>query len=213
MMNQVTELDVLNRIVPELERDGYEVYIEPRKPLIPVFLGDFRPDAIALKDGRKLVIEVMRKSPRSSQKLDRITALFKDEVEWELKVVWVEPTSDPFVHQAQSVEIIENRIAQVEQIVEAGHNDAAMLLAWATFEAIAFSILSNSSEYVRSPSVLVEKLARGGNLTPVEADALRSVAKKRNVLIHGDLSINITQSEIRDFVATLRELLSQSVDK
>ena len=120
MTTETTEIDVLDRLVPELEADGYEVYLHPSKPLIPGFLGDFRPDAIALRHDKNLVVEVLRRSSSASQNLARIAALLQGREKWELRVLWVEPTSQQDVLQIQDVDTIKARIAEVRILIGGG---------------------------------------------------------------------------------------------
>jgi hypothetical protein len=57
------EAEVMRGLIPELQAEGYEVFVEPGPLLAPVFLEGLRPDAIALKEGKKLLIQFVRGSP------------------------------------------------------------------------------------------------------------------------------------------------------
>ena len=39
-------------VIPELQAEGYDVYLSPKRPRLPAFFGHFVPDAIALGEKR-----------------------------------------------------------------------------------------------------------------------------------------------------------------
>ena len=208
-MSEATDLEMLRRMVPELEAEGYEVYVDPNNHLIPGFLGSFRPDAIALRDDKNLVVEVARRGPNTTAKLDRLGGLLRDQPKWELRVVWVSPTSDRERLEVQSREAINARITEVLRIATLEHVEPALLMAWATFEALARAALPKQFGHPQTPSRILQVLASEGYLTPTEADMLRGLAEKRNRLIHGDLQIRISQEELMGFVGVLRTMVKK----
>src|SRR5215468_3752900 len=60
MSNTVIEEQVLQREIARLESEGYDVFVQPSAPLVPEFLGDYVPDALATGNGKKIVLEVAR---------------------------------------------------------------------------------------------------------------------------------------------------------
>src|SRR5260221_14654211 len=89
------ESEVLSGLVPELEAEGYEVFLHPGPPLAPSFLGSVRPDAIAIRGDKKLLIEIVRAGGRAEKRLDFVERLVSDHPEWELRVILVSPTNTP----------------------------------------------------------------------------------------------------------------------
>jgi hypothetical protein len=209
-MSDSTQFEVLQRLVPELEAEGYEVYVQPNRPLIPAFLGSFSPDVVALRPGKNLVIEVLKPSQGASQKLDQLTALFQNQRDWELRVVWILPSSDTASLQVQDRDAIQTRIMQIKELASTGHAEPAVLLAWATFEALARAVAPERFARPQTPGRILQVLASDGYLTPSEADALRALAQKRNRLIHGELNIHISDQEISNFLAILNEMMLQA---
>lgn len=208
-MVETMELEVLDHQVRELEAEGYEVFVRPNRSLIPAFLGDFQPDAIALGGDRNLVIEVVRQSSDAVRKLEKIRELLSNQPKWKLQVVLVEPTSSAKTLQIQDINAIRRRIGEVEQLIEAQHAGSAMLIAWATFEALARVLLTKQFGRPQTPGRLVQVLAGEGYITPSEADKLRALAEKRNRLIHGDLQVEVSEAEIADFGGVLKAMLDQ----
>lgn len=208
-MSEDTEFEVLQRLVPELEAEGYDVYVHPNKPLIPKFLGHFSPDALALRPGKNLAIEVLKQSPSASRKLEQITALFRDQPDWELRVVWITPSSESKSLQIQNPDTLRQRIAEIRQLASSGHTEPAVLLAWATFEALARAVSTRQFARPQTPGRVVQVLASEGYLTPTEADLLRALADKRNRLIHGELHVQASEQELSNFSAILDAMLHQ----
>jgi uncharacterized protein YutE (UPF0331/DUF86 family) len=83
----------------------------------------------------------------------------------------------------------------------------SLLLAWATFEALARAVVSGEFQRPQTPGRLVQVLAQGGYLTPTEADKLRRLAEKRNKLIHGDLQVRVSKAEVKRFARVLDTML------
>ena len=49
-MNAVEETrQIIDQLTPQLEADGYPVYLEPPRQLLPAFMAGYIPDAIALR--------------------------------------------------------------------------------------------------------------------------------------------------------------------
>jgi uncharacterized protein YutE (UPF0331/DUF86 family) len=196
MNAEQTESEVLQRLLPELEAEGYEVYIQPARPLLPEFLRAFSPDAIALRSDRNIAIEVMRRTAESEKRAEKITDLFKGRTDWDLRLVWITPVTATKGVQRQTVSTIRKRLKEVRELADGKHYGAALLLAWAALEATGRLLLSKHFERAQTPGRLVQFLASEGALTPTEADYLRTLAEKRNKLIHGELQTPITKAEI-----------------
>jgi uncharacterized protein YutE (UPF0331/DUF86 family) len=209
-MSRVTEREVLAQMVPELEADGYEVYLEPSKGLSPAFLGNFRPDAIALRGDKNFVIEVLStKNPSAAEKIAKLQGLLLGQDGWELKLVWIEEATKYTQLYVQTNEKIKARIAETKILAERGNLEPALLLGWGTFEAIARATFPQQFERPQTPRRIIEILANQGNLTPTEADALRILAEKRNKLIHGDLNQIASKIELDMFISVLVMLTDQ----
>ena len=57
---------IIEQLTPQLEADGYTVYLEPPRQLLPAFMRGYIPDAIAL---RSKGFEQFRKNWLSKSKL------------------------------------------------------------------------------------------------------------------------------------------------
>lgn len=203
MNGQATEFDVLQQLVPELEAEGYEVYLHPNRPLLPGFLQDFMPDAIARRSDKNIAIEVIHMSSAGKKKMEKVAGLFKEHDDWEFRVIWITPTGPVSTLQSQTLSLIRNRITEIRELVDSRHVGPAFLLAWATLEAIGRVLVPGQFQRPQTPKRLVQVLASEGYLTPTEADNMRLLADKRNRLIHGELKTRISQSEVNRFADIL----------
>ena len=205
-MTQTSEEQVLQREIERLESEGYDVFVHPRAPLVPEFLGDFVPDAVATGRGKKIVLEVAKPSTQKSERLKDVAARFAQQREWELKVLFVTPTSSGTTLPVQSRQAIEEALGEIEQLREVKALRAAFLLAWATFEAEGRASIQGRFDRPQTPGRLVEVLGQEGLLTPSETDQVRALSEKRNRLIHGDLGVDISADDLQRLIGVLRQL-------
>jgi uncharacterized protein YutE (UPF0331/DUF86 family) len=201
-----TEEEALEQEIRRLESEGYDVFVQPRRPQVPAFLEDFAPDAIAIGQGKKIVIEVVRQSELKQRKLDQLAAKFAGQSEWELKVILVLPTSSGRTLPVQSRQTIETSIAEIQQLQAAGLLRAAFLLGWATLEAQARALIAERFARPQTPGRIVQILGEEGYLTPDETDQVRRMADTRNRLIHGDLDLQVSSDDLTMLVSILKNL-------
>ena len=186
--------------------EGYDVFLQPRAPLVPEFLGDYVPDAVATGNGKKIVLEVTRSSKAGSEKLKDVAARFAKQREWELKVLVVAPTSAGEALPVQSRQAIEGALEEIDQLQIVNALRAAFLLGWATFEAEGRASIAGKFDRPQTPGRLVQVLGQEGLLLPADTDQMRALSDKRNRLIHGDLSLEISSDELQSLVRVLRQL-------
>jgi REase_AHJR-like protein len=197
---------VLKQLVPRLEAEGYTVYLQPSRHLLPSFMEGYIPDAIALGPNKNLAIEVIVEGPSSKPKADRIKHRFEEVKDWELRVYYVRPTNRTDALQAMTKETIDSSISSVETLVSEGETLAALLIGWATFEALGRALSPDKFARPQSPARLIEVLATDGLITPSEADFLRTLASARNELIHGILDQSVDMAQLSKFIDILKML-------
>ena len=206
MSAETIENVVLERLVPDLESQGYDVFVHPNKQMVPPFLGAYVPDLIALRDDKNLVIEIKQANGRAENILKDLAKRFEGQNRWEFRIVWISPNESQDGVTLQSREAISARLKEISQLLDAGFVDPAMLLAWATFEAIGRKLMPKEFVRPQSPGRLVQVLATEGHITPDEGDVLRQIADMRNRFVHGELTVAISQPQVEAFVRILSSL-------
>jgi uncharacterized protein YutE (UPF0331/DUF86 family) len=207
MRLETSERAVLENLVPELEAEGFDVYTHPSGAIIPPFMRGYSPDAIALRSDRNLAIEVVQEGATARQRLEELRKLLANQKGWELRVYWVTPSTLPKSVDEASRPTIEQSIKEVEELSTSGRSGPALLMAWATFEAVARALLPEKFRRPQTPARLIEVLATDGELTPGEADVLRRLADSRNGLIHGGLNVSVSNADMQRFIDVLKTLL------
>jgi hypothetical protein len=201
---------VIERLVPQLEADGYTVFVEPSRELLPPFMEGYVPDAIALGPKKCLAIEIIVEGARPPERIEYLKRRFQNEAGWELRVYFARPAGSHAILQPQPKAAIEDSLRAVESLVTDGQAAPALLLAWGILEALGRALFPEKFAGPQTPARLVEVLAADGQITPSEADLLRKLARQRTQLIHGDLEVAADPGEVRSFVGVLKMLLASS---
>jgi REase_AHJR-like len=202
----LTELGYLREMVPQLEAEGFDVYLQPSKLLVPSFLGDFRPDALALRKDKKLVIEVISNRDKKSADPSKVASLFSGQNEWELRLIVMNSANTGINPAIQKAEAINESLANLNGLIGNNQHSAVLLLGWATFEALSRVIMPATFTRPQTPARLIQEMAMEGAVTPKEAETLRALADKRNRLIHGDLATKVSKTDAVKFVRVLEGL-------
>jgi hypothetical protein len=203
----------LEQLIPQLQAEGYTIYIEPSRRLLPAFMEGYIPDAIALRDDKNLAIEMIVEGPSSKAKEDRIRQRFASSKDWELRLYYVTPAGRRDLLPAMANEAIDSSISSVESLIADGQSSAAVLIGWGTFEALGRTLSPEKFTQPQTAARLVEILATDGIVTPSEADLLRRLGNFRNRVIHGALNERIDRVDLDKFVAilkTLRQMTKES---
>jgi uncharacterized protein YutE (UPF0331/DUF86 family) len=201
---------VVERLIPDLQAEGYDVIREPSRRMLPAFLGEYLPDLIALKTDSKLAIEVKSGEKSESANLESIAKLFKGHDDWEFRVIWLpmgEKTPSPRI---QGKETILAAFDQCKKLRKQGHHAPSMLLAWATLEAIGRNLMARELLRPQTPGRVIDFMARNGIATPKEADRLRALAKIRNSIVHGELDAAVTDQQTTEMLDILGSIISSA---
>jgi len=205
------ESSVLGNLQRDFEARGMKFYVNPPREIVPEFLGDFRPDAIAKGPEGGIIIEVKaRRSRDTEMQLAEIAKRVSKQKGWEFRVIYLNPPIDetppiakPTPRQLQAA------FEEIEALKKGGHNAAAFLTAWATLESLAR--LTNGSSEARaqkgfSPLQAIQMLAEEGYVENETADNLRKMVKLRNSVAHGDLSVEVPEGQVEGLLRGLRAI-------
>jgi uncharacterized protein YutE (UPF0331/DUF86 family) len=201
-----SEAEVIESLLPRYQAEGFDVYVNPSPSILPPFMQTYRPDAIALKKDKKIAIEVVGSNVQSVQKLKSLQSLFADHGDWELVVFYASPVASNRLLEIASTSAINDSIQRVVDLSDAGHLLPALVMAWATFEAIGRALLPDQFQRPQTPDRLVEVLGSEGYITPEEADTLRAASAIRNAVVHGQLDSKVDRMMVEGFVAILKTL-------
>jgi uncharacterized protein YutE (UPF0331/DUF86 family) len=203
---ETREADVLEDVFARYEAEGFDVFINPTRSILPQFMQEYRPDAVAMKPEKKIAIELTRSDQGSATKVNRLRELFSDHPEWELAVYHVAPRSTQSAIEVASIASIDSAIEEATALKDAGRLRPALLMAWAALEAVGRALLPDEFARRQPPSRLLETLASEGLLTPSEADSLREVVSLRNAAAHGQLNVAIAPKQLDDLIGAVRTL-------
>src|SRR5215207_11081681 len=87
---------ILENLRQRYEGDGYTFFAYPPRDLVPPFLEDYRPDAIAIGPRGRVAIEVkLHRGAAGTAQLSKVASLFSDHPDWQFIVVYSDEGS-PF---------------------------------------------------------------------------------------------------------------------
>lgn len=198
----IREKDFLQTLIPSYEAEGFSVFLHPAREMLPPFMRGYQPDAIAIREDKKIAIEIKREgnSPVVAA-MDELQKIFSNDSDWELRVYYIPGRLEEEDIQPSGLPEIDAALAEVEQLKRAGHLRAALIMAWAALEAAGRALLPQNLVRPQEANKLVELLASEGVVTPTEADSLRRAITARNAATHGQLAVPITQREVDQVIA------------
>jgi uncharacterized protein YutE (UPF0331/DUF86 family) len=193
------------------EARGLKFYVNPPRDVVPDFLGDFRPDAMARGPEGGIIIQVkLQGTPESERRLAEIASRVSGQKGWEFRAIFVTPPIDeissipkPTQQQLQAA------FDQIEALTNGGHHAAALLIAWAALESLAHLADANNetgASRAFSPLQAIQMLAEQGYLENEAADNLRRMVTLRNAVAHGDLSVDVQGGQVKSLLTQLRAI-------
>ena len=207
---ETRERETLRMLKAAYEQRGYSFVLEPSAAVLPPFLEDYRPDAIALKAPGGVVIEVVSSSGRSQPRVQELKRLFAGQKDWTLDVVTAK-REDLSNIPASSTDQIATELDAIPDVA-ATHARGALLLAWAVLEAaarVASRSANEASERAIVPAQIPDILTREGFIDQSTAIWLRTMAKVRNSVAHGDVSRHVSRDEIDRITSIIRNVLNE----
>jgi uncharacterized protein YutE (UPF0331/DUF86 family) len=197
----IRERDFLQTLVPGYEAEGFSVFLHPAREMLPPFMRGYQPDAIAVKDDKKIAIEIKRDATRRAAGREELQRIFSEHPEWELRIYYIPGRAEEEDIQTPDLSEIDAALAEVDQLKRAGHLRAALIMAWAALEAAGRALLPRDLARPQPANKLIEVLASEGVVTPAEADSLRKAISLRNAATHGHFAVAITEQEVEQVVA------------
>lgn len=201
------ERQAFENVIRDLTNRGYQVVQEPSPEVLPEFLGNFRPDLVAFKEGGpNLVVEVKRRGFPGANRLSDVRRRFEGHPDWQFSVVWVDPLESRTI-QTSSAQAILARADEAVELVRAGFLGPALLICWALLESVARGYEPIQLSRPQAPKSVVQFLESQGLIDIQEAHQLRALAEARNRLIHGWIEESISEKDLKDFLTIVQRLI------
>ena len=195
----------LNRLVPLLRAEGYEVIPDPGPEDLPPFLGEWHPDAIAIGKRPSLIVEVFRKEGgRELKKVHELRSLLADQDDWDLRVFYFS-SLEPVLYPVADVTTTE--AIRAARNVAAIEPRAAMLFAWSILEAVARDRIETVGTRPLNPSALVNLLTGEGYVEQSQANRMFELAKVRSQVAHGQLDFAASTEDVLWVLSVSEELV------
>lgn len=208
------ESNILRNLRQASEARGLKFYVNPPRDVVPAFLADFQPDAIAVgPDGGIIIVDMKhRRSSASEPLLAAIAKRVSDQKGWEFRAIYLNPPMDGTQPIAKPTpEQIQARLGEIDALTKAGHPAAALVTAWAVLESLARLATANGQARTQkgfSPLQAIQTLAEEGYIESDAADRLREMAKLRNAVVHGDFSVDVPAAQVDGLLEQLRGIAS-----
>jgi len=209
-LTEKSEADILRVLRSRYEKEGYTFLPHPSGSLVPPFLGNYRPDALAISDTGSVVIEIRSRGPSMDRRLSEIAEIVERQPNWKFQVFYTSSFKGDTFHTPSSIAIIE-AVREVLALKEGGHYRAAFLMAWSALEALARRLHADvgTSRKAMIPSEIIEWLSQSGDLGPDSAKILRKLVRVRNAVVHGDLNVEVSPKDADVMIEVLISLLPQ----
>jgi hypothetical protein len=198
------EADLLTLAAEQFKDEGYTVVREPSANALPTALRALHPDAIAIGKHPNIVIEVVREGAQNTERVIRLKRATEEAGDWSLHLILDRGERKHGLDQV-SVQTISRALATARRLVDVDTR-AALLLGWASFEALVRAMEPSRFAKPQTPGRIVEALASDGVITPSEASKLRSLANTRNAVVHGSLRTQPSEADLEDFFRVLSRL-------
>lgn len=180
------EKTVLDRIEPQLVRDGFRVVRNPQRQDLPAFLNGYVPDAVALGSEKSIAIEIKSNRQAAPEiKVAELQKLFAGQRDWELRFIYFAPDQPLLVAVSQAD--LTKRTREIRSLIKADPQ-AAFVMAWAVLES---SMRNSGFErlHALSPQAAVSLLASEGYLEQDQVSYFLAMADLRNRIIHGNIDL------------------------
>jgi len=212
----------LKELVREYSQRGYRVVSEPAGSDLPGFLRphDWRPDIIAYSEQENLVIEVRsRKTMADAKRFARIADVIRAQEGWDFVLVVTNPKDvggREIASASPSMAAPHRLLDQAEHLLGAGGDwefaEAALLVAWAGFEAVLRLSLARlyGREKPLPPLSLLRDSIMYGVVSKEDSQAVEHAAEVRNALAHGYQPLPVEPQLARRLVELGRTILAET---
>jgi hypothetical protein len=182
--------ELLERIADDYRRRGYNVVVEPKGNDLPRFLSGATPDIIARGATESLVIE-LKSSPKDVDpaQVNAIAQRIAKEPGWRFVLMATKPEQTLPGSEVSTLDekSIRHGLAEASSLLNSGHLEAALMIAWAATEAILRLIVARHELPVDryDPATLIRSLVSEGYIGEDAFRQLNDAFRLRSALAHG----------------------------
>jgi hypothetical protein len=205
----------IKELAEKYERQGYEVFMEPDKGVVPFDLGNYRPALVAKRGTENVMIEIKAHRARFSiERFGEIVDTVSKHQGWKFLLVTMDDESidvdSDVANKFVSSDGVLKRIVEVEALIAENHFEASLLLLWSTVEALlrhSSEVLSLAVERLPTSSV-IKHLYSEGELSFEQYEKLLTFYELRNRVTHG-FQASVTKDSAADLLALVREIITE----
>ncbi len=184
----------LNRLADGYRDQGYDVTVRPGPDRLPEFAKGFRIEIVGRRGREGILVSVKRN--RDELVADGDVPLYAEltaaQPDWRFDLAVLEG-EDPNARDLKgarefSAADIAAALVQAGELDRLGFSQAAILQAWAAFEAAMrarLRVLGQKPGWGSTPRQLVRELYSAGELAPEEFRGVESASRLRNQIVHG----------------------------
>ena len=212
-----SEAELARQIAEEYRTNGYEVTMQPGPDQLPPALSAYRPSILARKSDETVVVEI-RSRPMSRRRapLEGLAETVRGLPGWRLELVLAEPDIAfplPVTTLPWSEREAGRALDEAQRLLEAGHAEAALLMAWAGTEATLRLVAEREGVKAErnEANYLLERFTTEGVPGQREYQVLRSALAQRNAIAHGLKPDTAVRPKIPNLLRTARALLEPSL--
>jgi hypothetical protein len=209
-VSSTLERDALDAAERRLTEQGYTVVRQPLSESLPNFLGGWEPDAIATGKHPNLLIEVIvgrGAANVEATKVKQLQQLLEGQADWRLEVVYAAPSTP--LPSASTLHAIRTRYQEIRRLAPLDR-PATLVMAWALLEAAARAAMPDRAAKPLTPATTAELLTSLGRVTQADADRLRTAARARNLIVHGDVATDVPVELLNDVLRIVSDLTGDS---
>jgi hypothetical protein len=212
-----SEAALARQIAEDYRTKGYQVTMQPGPDQLPQSLAAFAPDILARRGDEAVVIEIRsRPASRRQPPLEDLAREVRALPGWRLELVLAEPDIAfplPATTLPWSEREAGRALNEAEQLLKAGHAEAALLMAWAGTEATLRLVAAREGvEAERNEAnFLLERLTTEGVLGQREYQTLNGALSLRNAIAHGLKPDASVRTKVPGLLRVARGLLEPSL--
>jgi len=212
-----SEAELARQIAEDYRAKGYEVTMQPAQNELPPSLSAYRPDILARRGDEAVVVEIRsRPTSRRQPPLEGLAKAVRALPGWRFELVMAEPDiAFPLPGRTLPWTTSEacKALDEADRLLEAGHAEAALLMAWAGAEAALRLVAKREGVDTRrsEANFLLDRLTTEGVLGQREYQALRGALALRNAIAHGLKPGSPVRSKVPGLLRTARGLLEPSL--